>query len=77
MVLESFAGDHDREDAKISLYQFAFRNKYQAGEVLFILRSLVEKTNEWQTFLPGHVFILDGDIQRTYDKTTHHIVIRN
>ena len=61
---------------KLSKYQFAFRKGYQANEVLFILRNLVEKANEWQTIPPGHLFVLDGDVFKVYDETTHSTFIK-
>ena len=61
---------------KLSKYQFAFRKNYQAGEVHFILRNLVEKAGKWQNELPGHIYTLDGDIFKAYD-TTKHMVFLN
>jgi hypothetical protein len=31
----------------ISVYQFAFKEKHQAAEVVFILKMMIEKANEW------------------------------
>ena len=51
--------------------QFAFRANYQPHEVIYILRSLIEKALEWR--IP--VFVLDGDIHKAYDFTRHTTVI--
>ena len=51
--------------------QFAFRKGYQAHEVVFILRDLVEKAIEWD--IP--VFILDADLAKAYDFTKHSLVM--
>ena len=56
----------------LSEYQFAFRPKRQCGEVIFMLRQLCEKTNEWQ--MP--IFILDGDLPKAYDNTGHGLTAR-
>ena len=45
--------------------QFAFRPHFQAHEVIFILRSLIEKAIEWDSPL----FVLDGDLAKAYDFT--------
>ena len=51
--------------------QYAFRKSYQAHEIVFILRNLVEKAIEWN--IP--VFVLAGEIHKAYDNTRHfHIV---
>ena len=47
--------------------QFAFGRQYQAHEVVFILRNLIEKSLEWDTPL----FVLDGDLLKAYDFTEH------
>ena len=47
--------------------QFAFRAHYQAHEVVFIIRNLVEKSLEWS----DQLFILDGDLRKAYDYTRH------
>lgn len=52
--------------------QFAFRRGHQPHEVIHIFRSLVEKTNEWQL----HLYVLDGDIYKTYDCVSHRLAIR-
>ena len=36
----------------LSVYQFAFRKKYQAGEALYILRPLIEKVERVANFSP-------------------------
>ena len=51
--------------------QFAFRKQYQAAEIVFILRNIVEKALEWN--IP--VFVLDGDLAKAYDYTLHSTVI--
>ena len=48
--------------------QFAFRKFHLAHEVVFILRQLVEKAVEWRT---PHVYVMDGDIRKAYDFTSH------
>ena len=48
--------------------QFAFRKFHQAHEVVFILRQLVEKAVEWRA---PHVYVMDGDIKKAYDFTSH------
>ena len=48
--------------------QLAFRKCHQAHEVVFILRQLVEKAVEWRA---PHVYIMDGDINKAYDHTSH------
>ena len=49
--------------------QFAFKPRHQAEEVLFIWRSLIEKSVEWN--LP--IFGLDGDVFNAYDSTCHSL----
>ncbi len=44
--------------------QFAVRKFYQAHEVVFILRQLIEKAVEWRA---PHVYVMDGDIKKAYD----------
>lgn len=61
----------------LSPYQVAFRKGFQCGEVHYIRRSLIEKANEWNTFLPGHIYILDGDKHKAYDKTQHSVLLEN
>ena len=57
---------------KLQAPQFAFRRGYQAHEVIFILRNLIEKSLEWQI----HLFVLDGDLHKAYDFTRHTSCIR-
>ena len=52
--------------------QHAFRPKYCTLEIIHILRSLVEKSREWQEY----IFIGDGDIAKAYDNTTHSTTIQ-
>ena len=56
----------------VSRSQFAFVPKHQPHEVVYILRSLIEKALEWNI----HIFIIDGDIQKAYDFTKHSVAIR-
>ena len=51
--------------------QFAFRAGYQAHEVLFIMRSMIEKSLERNT----PFFVLEGDILKAYDYVRHSSVI--
>ncbi len=53
-------------------HQYAFRKFYQADEIIFILRSLVEKALEWDVA----VYIYDGDIYKAYDHTRYSTVIK-
>ena len=52
--------------------QFAFRKNHQAHEVVFILRSLIEKSIEWQ--IP--IWVLDGDIKKAYDFARHSVILK-
>ncbi|CAK0873857.1 unnamed protein product [Prorocentrum cordatum] len=56
---------------KLMAPQFAFRRHHQAHEVVYILRSLVEKSLEWD--LP--LFVLDGDLLKAYDYTKHSTLL--
>ena len=56
---------------KLNAPQFAFRSGFQAHEVVFILRNIIEKACEWST----PAFILDGDLYKAYDKTKHKRMI--
>ena len=47
----------------LSSRQFAFRPGYQAHEIVYTMRSLIEKSLEWQDAL----FILGGDAAKAYD----------
>ena len=51
--------------------QFAFKRGHRADEVMFIWRSLIEKSIEWNL----HIFGLDGDVYKAYDSTAHALVI--
>ena len=53
--------------------QFAFRKHYQGHEVVYIMRSFIEKSLEWD--LP--LFILDGDLTKAYDYTRHGTAIKS
>ena len=53
----------------LSRYQHAVRPRRQADEVIFILRQLIEKANEWD--LP--LYVLDGDLPKAYDNVLHPI----
>lgn len=53
--------------------QFAFRKHHSAEEVLATLRWAVERAEEWQE----HLFIVDGDIEKAYDKTDHNGLIKS
>ena len=53
---------------KLVSAQFAFRKYHQAHEVVFIFRQLVEKAVEWKA---PQLYIMDGDIQKAYDFTSH------
>ena len=48
--------------------QFALRKFHQAHEVVFSLIQLVEKAVEWRN---PHVYVMDGDIKKAYDFTSH------
>ena len=48
-------------------HQFASRSQYQAPEIQFILRQLVEKSIEHET----PFCMLDGDIYKAYDSVEH------
>ncbi len=54
-------------DQTISEYQFAFRTGYQAAEVQFVLRQLIEKAIEFNRDL----YLLDGDVYKAYDCVDH------
>ena len=47
----------------ISKYQFALKPKHQAADVIFILRMLIEKANEWDQPL----YIMDADLPKAFD----------
>ena len=51
--------------------QFAFTPGHQPHEVIFILRTLIERAIEWN--IP--IWILDGDIQKAYDNTQHNDIL--
>ena len=51
--------------------QHGFRPTYSTQEVLYIIRSLIEKAREWR----DHIFMLDGDIEKAYDNCEHKYVI--
>ena len=53
-----------------SQFQFAFKEKHQAAEVVFALRMIIEKSNEWQ--LP--FCFLDGDLPKAYDNVLHPLL---
>ena len=55
----------------ISKYQFAFKPKHQAADVVFILRMLIEKANEWDQPL----YIMDADLPKAFDNVRHDIVV--
>ena len=57
---------------KLIAPQFAFRPGYQAHEVVFMLRNIIEKSVEWN--IP--ISILDGDLYKAYDTTKHSRIIR-
>ena len=57
--------------AELLSAQFAFRKGFQAGEVIFILRQMIEKCLEWDLKL----FVFDGDIHKAYDHTMHSRVL--
>ena len=61
---------------KVSKYQFAFRRGYQAGDVQFILCNLIEKAIEWSYDVLGDLVIIDGDVWKAYDNTTHSTLIK-
>ena len=58
---------HD-EFQNISVFQTAFTPGRQAEEVLFTIRQLVEKNNEWKKDIS--LCILDTDIAKAYDHVT-------
>ena len=58
--------------SKLTAPQFAFRTQHQGHEVVYILRSLIEKAIEWGSPL----FVLDGDLRKAYDYTQHKSVIK-
>lgn len=51
--------------------QFACTPNHQPHEVVFILRSIMEKSIEWAL----KIWILDGDIAKAYDNTRHSEVL--
>ncbi len=55
----------------IANHQVAFIRKHQPHEIIYILRSLVEQSLEWDT----HIWITDGDIKKTYDYTKHSVAL--
>ena len=57
---------------KISVFQTAFTPGRQAEEVLFTIRQLVEKNNEWKKDIS--LCILDTDIAKAYDHVTFELV---
>jgi len=52
---------------KIQGPQFAFRCQHQTHEPVYIMRSLIEKSVEWQLSL----WVLDGDITAAFDNVRH------
>ena len=57
---------------KVSVFQTAFTPGRQAEEVLFTIRQLVEKNNEWKKDIS--ICILDTDIAKAYDHVTFELV---
>ena len=51
----------------LSEHQFAFRAGYQAAEVQFVLRQVIEKAIEFDK----DIFLLDGDVFKAYDCVDH------
>ena len=51
----------------LSEHQFAFRAGYQAAEVQFVLRQVIEKAIEFDR----DIFLLDGDVFKAYDCVDH------
>ena len=49
--------------------QCAFTPNHRPEEVIYCLRSLIEKAIEWQI----HLWIGDGDIAKAYDNTGHTV----
>ena len=54
----------------ISPFQFAFREKHQAAECVFIIKQLIEKSIEWN--MP--FCFLDGDLPKAYDNMLHPVI---
>ena len=50
--------------------QYAYRSGYQAHEVVFTLRRLIEISDEWNL----STCILDGDISKAFDETSLGVV---
>ena len=57
---------------KVSTVQTAFTPGRQAEEVLFTIRQLVEKNNEWKKDIS--LCVLDTDIAKAYDHVTFELV---
>ena len=55
----------------VSKYQFAFKPKHQAADVVFILRMLIEKANEWDKPL----YIMDADLPKAFDNVRRDVVV--
>ena len=55
------------DEIDLGEHQFAFRQGYRAAEVLFILRQLGEKGQEFQE----NFHILDEDIYKAHDSVEH------
>ena len=49
-----------------------FKTSFQAAEVLFINRQILEKGREWLNSLKPLIF--DGDIYKAYDRVRHSAV---
>ena len=67
-VLELMCGERLQ---RTTAPQFAFKPRHRVEEVMFIWRSLIEKSIEWNI----HLFGLDGDVYKAYDSTSHALVI--
>ena len=59
----------------ISEFQFAFRPGRPALDVIFILRSLIEKHLEWNGVLQP-LYIFDGDLFKACDIVNHRLGTR-
>eukprot|EP00959_Pyramimonas_sp_CCMP1952_P388094 8132759-Pyramimonas_sp.AAC.1 len=66
-TLDDLANALDRLGAP----QFAFRQRHQAHEVVYTLRSLVEKATGWEQ----HLFALDGYLRMANDYARHSTVL--
>jgi hypothetical protein len=67
-TLMLLASPHIDNIGPINLF---FRKGHQAGEPLHIIRSLIEKANEWAQ----PIFAADADIHKAYDFVSHPKIV--